>query len=93
MFKTSAQEGGKPYQDSKVEVDRALQGISAAVEEIKAMRGQEIPMGITASSLNRMAFTRREPVGLVGAVSAFNHPFNLIVHQVVPAVATAVRLL
>ena len=44
-------------------------------------------MNLTASSMNRMAYTRREPIGVVAAVSAFNHPFNLIVHQVVPAVA------
>ena len=44
-------------------------------------------MNLTASSMNRMAFTTREPIGIVSAISAFNHPFNLIVHQVVPAVA------
>ena len=36
----------------------------------------------------RVAFTRHEPLGVVAAVSAFNHPLNLIVHQVGPAVAT-----
>jgi len=39
------------------------------------------------ASMNRLAYTRREPIGVVAAVSAFNHPFNLIVHQVIPAVA------
>ena len=87
-IKTAAQEGGKPYQDSKVEVTRALQGISCAIEELKSMHGQEIPMRITPSSMNRLAFTTLQPVGPVAAVSAFNHPFNLIVHQVIPAVAT-----
>ena len=44
-------------------------------------------MNLNAASGNRIAFTRREPIGVVVAVSAFNHPFNLIVHQVAPAVA------
>ena len=37
--------------------------------------------------MNRMALTIREPIGVVAAISAFNHPFNLIAHQVIPAVA------
>ncbi len=50
--------------------------------------GREIPMGINAASQQRMAFTRKEPIGVVVSVSAFNHPLNLIVHQVGPAIAT-----
>jgi acyl-CoA reductase-like NAD-dependent aldehyde dehydrogenase len=44
-------------------------------------------MGVTASSANRIAVTRSEPIGVVLALSAFNHPLNLIVHQVGPAIA------
>ncbi|XOV85826.1 MAG: aldehyde dehydrogenase family protein [Pseudomonadota bacterium] len=88
IIRMAAHEGGKPYVDSKVEVDRAIQGIKVAIETIKSMGGHEIPMRVTPSSLNRLAYTMREPVGTVAAISAFNHPFNLIVHQVVPAVAT-----
>jgi acyl-CoA reductase-like NAD-dependent aldehyde dehydrogenase len=74
--------------DSRVELDRAVQGIREAARSISQLTGREIPMNLTDSSLNRMAYTRREPIGVVAAVSAFNHPFNLIVHQVIPAVAT-----
>jgi acyl-CoA reductase-like NAD-dependent aldehyde dehydrogenase len=45
-------------------------------------------MGMTAASTGRLAFTTREPIGVVLAISAFNHPLNLIIHQVIPAVAT-----
>ncbi len=83
----AAEEGGKPYVDSKVEVDRAINGIKIAIEEMSHFAGSEIPMGHTASSANRMAFTRKEPIGVVASVSAFNHPLNLIVHQTVPAIA------
>jgi len=44
-------------------------------------------MGLNASSMNRIAVTTHEPIGVVVAVSAFNHPLNLIVHQVAPAIA------
>jgi acyl-CoA reductase-like NAD-dependent aldehyde dehydrogenase len=83
----AAEEGGKPLIDSRVELARAVQGIRESARSINQMVGHEIPMGLTASSTNRMAFTIREPIGVVVAVSAFNHPFNLIVHQVIPAVA------
>ncbi|MDH3257809.1 MAG: aldehyde dehydrogenase family protein [Nitrospinota bacterium] len=83
----AAEEGGKPLIDSRVELDRAVQGIREAAHSISQLTGREIPMNLTDSSMNRMAYTRREPIGVVAAVSAFNHPFNLIVHQVVPAVA------
>lgn len=83
----SAEEGGKPLIDSRIELDRAVQGIREAAQSISQLVGHEIPMNLTASSMNRMALTTREPIGVVAAISAFNHPFNLIVHQVIPAVA------
>ena len=50
-------------------------------------------MGLTPASDGRWAFTIREPIGVVVAISAFNHPLNLIVHQVVPAIATGCPVL
>ena len=83
-----AQEGGKPLTDARVEVGRAIDGIGLAIKELsQVMRGQEIPMGHTPAATGRTAFTTYEPIGVVVAISAFNHPLNLIVHQVVPAIA------
>ena len=83
----AAEEGGKPYIDSKVEVLRAINGVKLAIEYIGQMKGEQIPMGHTKSSANRLAFTMREPIGVVSSISAFNHPLNLIIHQTVPAIA------
>ena len=83
----SAEEGGKPLIDSRIELTRAVQGIREAANSIGQLTGHEVPMNLTPSSMNRMAFTTREPIGIVAAISAFNHPFNLIVHQVIPGVA------
>ncbi|WP_428229556.1 aldehyde dehydrogenase family protein [Flavobacterium sp.] len=80
-------EGGKPYQDSKAEVLRAIKSVKLAAEHISQIKGEQIPMGLTEASLNRMAFTTKEPIGIVAAVSAFNHPLNLAVHQIVTAIA------
>jgi len=84
----AAREGGKPLADSLVEVDRAIDSVLICIDELRSHAGEVVPMGITESSKNRVAFTRTEPIGVVVAVSAFNHPLNLIAHQVAPAVAT-----
>ena len=84
----AAREGGKPLIDSRVEVARAIDGVKNCIEVLRTESGREIPMGLNAASTNRVAFTRKEPIGVVVAVSAFNHPLNLIVHQVGPAVAS-----
>lgn len=83
-----ASEGGKPLVDAKVEVKRAIDGVGLCVHEIGQTTGTEIPMDLTEAGSGRIAFTQREPIGVVVAASAFNHPLNLIVHQVAPAVAT-----
>jgi acyl-CoA reductase-like NAD-dependent aldehyde dehydrogenase len=88
LARAAAGEGGKPLVDSLVEVDRAIDGVHNCIECVRGAAGREIPMDINAASTNRLALTRREPVGVVVAVSAFNHPLNLIVHQVGPAVAS-----
>lgn len=83
-----AKEGGKPLMDARVEVARAVDGIHLAAKELShIMRGEEIPMGHTKAAEGRTAFSTYEPIGVVLAVSAFNHPLNLIVHQMVPAIA------
>ncbi|MFN3312516.1 MAG: aldehyde dehydrogenase family protein [Hyphomonas sp.] len=82
-----AREGGKPLPDAIVETTRAIDGVHNAADELRNFGGREIPMGLTAASVGRWAFTTREPIGVVAAISAFNHPLNLIVHQVAPAIA------
>src|SRR3984957_12400061 len=82
-----AREGGKPLTDARIEAVRAVDGLRDAADEIRNFAGREIPMGLTPASDGRWAFTTREPIGVVAAISVFNHPLNLIVHQVAPAIA------
>jgi len=88
-----ADEGGKPLIDARVEVACAIDGIELCIKELSHLSGREIPMGLTPAGAGKLAFTFREPIGPVVAVSAFNHPLNLIVHQVAPAVATGCPVL
>jgi acyl-CoA reductase-like NAD-dependent aldehyde dehydrogenase len=87
FVKLMALEGGKPFKDAEVEADRAIWGIKTAIGSISGRQKRLIPMGITESTENRMAWTVDEPIGLVLGISAFNHPLNMIVHQVIPALA------
>jgi len=93
LARLAASEGGKPLLDSRVEIVRAADGLRAACAALRQDRGHEVPMGLTPASTGRFAHTHHEPVGVVGAISAFNHPFNLAVHQLVPAVATGCPVL
>ncbi|MEO2003431.1 MAG: aldehyde dehydrogenase family protein [Candidatus Poribacteria bacterium] len=88
-----ATEGGKPLTDARAEVVRVENTVRLAAEEATRVGGTEIPMQGTEASLGRLAFTTRAPIGGVVAVSAFNHPLNLIAHQVAPAIAAGCPVL
>lgn len=83
----AAREGGKPLQDSRLEMARTVDSIRLCVECLRRGQDEVIPMGINAASEGKRAFTTSHPIGVVVAISAFNHPLNLIAHQVGPAVA------
>lgn len=82
-----AREGGKPLVDAQVEVARAIDGLKLCIETMRSSAGRVVPMGLNPASFGKLAFTTHQPIGVVVAVSAFNHPLNLIVHQVGPALA------
>lgn len=83
----AAREGGKPLVDSKVEIIRAIDSIRLCADSLRQSAGEVIPMNRNAASQGKHAFTIAEPIGVVVAISAFNHPLNLIAHQVGPAIA------
>lgn len=89
MAVQAAAEGGKPLIDSQVELARAVITLRSCADYLRSepAHGSRIPMGINPASLNRVAYTIKEPIGVVLGFSAFNHPVNLIAHQVGPAVA------
>ena len=84
----SAREGGKPLIDSRVEMARCIDSLRTCVDTLRSDCSKPVPMGINAASQHRLTMMKKEPIGVVVAVSAFNHPLNLIAHQVGPAIAT-----
>jgi acyl-CoA reductase-like NAD-dependent aldehyde dehydrogenase len=87
-----ATEGGKPLKDAKVEVSRAQNTIELCAEEAVRLAGEMIPMERTPAGKDHIAFTFREPIGPVLALSAFNHPLNLLCHQAGAAIGSGCAL-
>jgi acyl-CoA reductase-like NAD-dependent aldehyde dehydrogenase len=80
------QEAGKVLKEARGEIERGIQTLIASAEEAKRITGQGIPLGQPGND-NKLAFTIRVPVGVIGAITPFNFPFNLVVHKLGPAIA------
>ena len=88
LAKGSAEEGGKPLLDSQVEMIRCIDSIRLCADTLRHDVAKPVPMAINTASQHRFTMMNKEPIGVVVAVSAFNHPLNLIAHQVGPAIST-----
>jgi len=80
-------EAGKPIVDSRVEVERAINTFTIAMEEAKRISGEVIPLDLMAGSEDRVGIIRRFSVGVIFGISPFNFPLNLVAHKVAPAIA------
>ena len=80
-------EGGKPLRDARAEISRAADIVKTCVAAVRNDAGDVLPMNLSRPTGERMAFTRREPVGVVVAIGTYSDPFGLIVEQAAPAIA------
>ena len=80
-------EAGKPIKAARVEANRAVQTYLAAADAARALTGETVPMEAAPGGVGRLAFTIRVPIGVVGAISPFNFPLNLVAHKLAPAFA------
>lgn len=80
-------ESAKPLKFSLGEVDRTIETYKFAAEEAKRVHGEMIPMDAAKTGANRLAYTLREPIGVVAAITPFNFPLNLVAHKIGPAIA------
>lgn len=87
LTELSSMEGGKPIQDTKIEMNRALEGVKLGIHAIRNIRGEMIPMNLNPASENKLSYTQKNPIGVVFSISAFNHPINLAIHQIIPCLA------
>jgi acyl-CoA reductase-like NAD-dependent aldehyde dehydrogenase len=82
-----AMEAGKALKHASAEVARSVQTFKFASEEAKSIHGETVPMDAALGGENRIGFYLRFPVGIIGAISPFNFPLNLVAHKVAPAIA------
>jgi acyl-CoA reductase-like NAD-dependent aldehyde dehydrogenase len=87
ISKLIAAEAGKPLKFSRFEVGRAVQTFKFAAEEAKQIHGETVPLDAQVGSEKGIGFYLRFPVGIIGAISPFNFPLNLVAHKVAPAIA------
>ena len=82
-----ARETGKALSDAEGEVKRSMDTLTLSAEEAIRIEGSHVPLDGSAMGNGKMAFLMRFPVGVVGAITPFNAPFNLACHKLGPAFA------
>jgi acyl-CoA reductase-like NAD-dependent aldehyde dehydrogenase len=80
-------EAGKPMKAARVEATRAMSTYTFAAVEARKLAGEMVPMDAAQAGEGKLGFTLRRPIGIVGAISPFNFPLNLVAHKLAPALA------
>jgi acyl-CoA reductase-like NAD-dependent aldehyde dehydrogenase len=84
---TIAAEAGKPLKTAKVEAGRCVETLSFSAIEARKLTGGTVPMDGSSAGAGKLGVMLRVPYGVVGAISPFNFPLNLVAHKVGPALA------
>jgi acyl-CoA reductase-like NAD-dependent aldehyde dehydrogenase len=87
MARTISDEAGKPMKAARIEATRAMSTYTFSAVEARKLAGDVVPMDASQSGEGKLAYTLRRPVGVVGAISPFNFPLNLVAHKIAPALA------
>jgi acyl-CoA reductase-like NAD-dependent aldehyde dehydrogenase len=82
-----ADEAGKPLKAARVEAKRAMSTYTFAAVEARKLAGEMVPMDAAQAGEGKLGFTLRRPIGVVGAITPFNFPLNLVAHKLAPALA------
>jgi acyl-CoA reductase-like NAD-dependent aldehyde dehydrogenase len=87
VAQTICAEAGKPLKAARVEAARAMSTFTFAAVEARKLAGEMVPMDAAQAGVGKLGFTLRQPIGVVGAISPFNFPLNLVAHKLAPALA------
>ncbi len=85
--RTISDEAAKPIKTARTEARRAVSTFTFAAVEARKLVGEMVPIEASDVGEGKLAFTLRVPIGVVGAISPFNFPLNLVAHKVAPAIA------
>jgi acyl-CoA reductase-like NAD-dependent aldehyde dehydrogenase len=87
IAQTICAEAAKPLKAARVEAERAVSTFTMAAVEARRLAGEVVPMDASPAGVGKLAYTLRIPIGVVGAITPFNFPLNLVGHKVAPALA------
>jgi acyl-CoA reductase-like NAD-dependent aldehyde dehydrogenase len=87
VARTISDEAGKPIKTARVEASRAMSTYTFAAVEARKLAGEMVPMESAQAGEDKLGFTIRKPIGIIGAISPFNFPCNLVAHKIAPALA------
>ena len=85
--RTISEESAKPLKAARAEVERTITTYSFAAQEARRIHGETIPLDAAPGGEGRVAYTVKEPLGVIAAITPFNFPMNLVAHKVGPALA------
>ncbi len=84
---TIVREAGKTIRQARKEVSRCVNTLKLSAAETKRNAGEVIPFDAYDGSENRTGFFKREPLGIIVAITPYNDPLNLVAHKLGPAIA------
>jgi len=82
-----AAEAGKPLKTARVEAARCVDTLTFSAVEARKLTGGTVPMDASPAGAGKLGVMLRVPYGVVGAISPFNFPLNLVAHKLGPALA------
>ena len=86
-------ESGLCLKDSTYEVGRVADVLGFGANEVLKDDGQIFSCDLTPHGKTRRVYTQRDPLlGVISAITPFNHPMNQVAHKVVPSIATNNRM-
>jgi putative phosphonoacetaldehyde dehydrogenase len=86
-------ESGLSLKDSHHEVMRSIDVLNLAAAATNFDDSVVYPGSVGANGKPRRIFTQRESIGLVAAITPFNHPLNQVIHKIAPAIATGTPII
>lgn len=93
MARTIAAEMGKTLSEARNEVRRAQNTLRLSGDAVTFLDGEVLNCAIVAGGADRQAVVTYVPVGVVGAITPFNYPVNLLCHKLGPAIAAGNALI
>jgi putative phosphonoacetaldehyde dehydrogenase len=86
-------ESGLCLKDASYEAGRVADVLVFGANEALKDDGQIFSCDLTPHGKQRRVYTQRSPLlGVISAITPFNHPMNQVAHKVVPSIATNNRM-